>query len=206
MAYKLIYFDMQGRAETSRFIFAQAGVAYEDCRIAYNGEEWKKLKPTTPTGRLPVLEVDGKPLTGSKPINRFLAERFGLAGSNDFENAQLASIVDVMSDFSDKLAVLYREQDEERKPALKKKIEDEAIPEYFSILEKMIQKNGSEGDWSFGEKPTYADFNIYCYVECTMVLFPSVLDSYPGIAKLKDAVEALPNIANWIKERPKTHH
>ncbi len=107
MAYKLIYFDMKGRAKTSRFIFAQAGIAYEDCRIAYNGEEWKKLKPTTPTGRLPVLEVDGKPLTGSKPIDRFLAERFGLAGSNGFENAQVAGIADVISDFIEKIIVYY---------------------------------------------------------------------------------------------------
>ena len=34
----------------------------------------------------------------------------------------------------------------------------------------------------------------------------SILDAYPAVAKLKATVEALPNIAKWIKERPKTEH
>ena len=42
-SYKLYYFDGRGRAELSRFVFAQAGVEYEDVRVA--GAEWGKLKP-----------------------------------------------------------------------------------------------------------------------------------------------------------------
>ena len=41
---KLIYFDMQGRAEFSRLLLAQAGVKYEDKRISQ--AEWEKLKPS----------------------------------------------------------------------------------------------------------------------------------------------------------------
>jgi hypothetical protein len=41
---KLTYFDVRGRAEVSRLILAQAGVAYEDHRIG--GEQWAKLKPS----------------------------------------------------------------------------------------------------------------------------------------------------------------
>ena len=41
---KLIYFDMQGRAEFSRLLLAQAGVQYEDKRISQ--AEWEKLKPS----------------------------------------------------------------------------------------------------------------------------------------------------------------
>ena len=42
-SYKLYYFPGRGRAELSRFVFAQAGVQYEDERV--QGEEWGKLKP-----------------------------------------------------------------------------------------------------------------------------------------------------------------
>lgn len=43
VSYKLIYLDGKGRAEVIRFIFAQAGVKYEDVR--YNWEkEWPKHK------------------------------------------------------------------------------------------------------------------------------------------------------------------
>lgn len=41
--YKLHYFNSRGVAETIRFIFAQAGVQYEDIR--HTQEEWVKVKP-----------------------------------------------------------------------------------------------------------------------------------------------------------------
>ena len=39
---KLIYFDGQGRAEASRWIFELAGVDYDDVRIQYS--DWSTLK------------------------------------------------------------------------------------------------------------------------------------------------------------------
>ena len=97
-SYKLTYFDARGRGEGIRYIFAQAGVKYEDNRI--KREDWPKLKETTPFGQLPILEVDGKVLSGSGSICRLLAEKFGLAGLNEFENAELDSIADFINDFA----------------------------------------------------------------------------------------------------------
>ena len=203
--YKLTYFDAKGRAEIARFIFAQAEVKYEDVRLTYNGEEWAKLKPSTPTGMLPMLEVDGKPLAGSGPINRYLAEKFNLAGGNDFDNAKVAAIIDVVNDLLGKLVAFYFEKDEDRKPKLKKELEDVHFPKYWSTLEKMIQKDGADG-WSFGSSPTYADFAIYCCVDYTKIMFPDILEKYPVIGKNVASVKALPNIAKWLETRPKTQY
>ena len=38
--YKLTYFDIRGKAEIIRLIFAQAGVEYEDIRIGQ--DEWRE--------------------------------------------------------------------------------------------------------------------------------------------------------------------
>ena len=119
--YKLIYFNSRGRAEASRYIFAQAGVEYEDKRV--DKEEWLQLKPSTPNGMLPILKVDGKTLIGGGVISRFLAERFGLAGNNDLENAKIAGTTDVLNDFLLQLMAVYLEKDEDKKAELKKKLE-----------------------------------------------------------------------------------
>ena len=75
-------------------------------------------------------------------ILRFLAERFGLAGSNDIENAEIAGILDVLKDFRLKMhkVIFSDETDEGRKAEVKKKLLEE---KYWGILEGMIKKNSS---------------------------------------------------------------
>lgn len=200
--YKLIYFNLRARGEVSRLIFEQAGVKYEDKRVAK--EEWQQLKPNTPTGVLPILEVDGKQLTGSVVIERFLAGRFGLAGSNDVENAEIAGIVDLLQDFFLCMLKMHFEQDEEKKAQLKEKFGKEDIPKYWGIIEKMFEKNNSAEGWVYGNKPTHADFSIFNILEYTLPEAPTFANDFPRVAKLKAAVEALPNIAEWLKKRPVT--
>ena len=201
--YKLCYFKARGNAESARFIFAQAGVKYEDVR--YEREEWAKVKPTTPTGKLPMLEVGDVQLPGSVPIDRYLGEKFGLAGSNDLENALIASIVDVVKDFREKMGKVYSGTEEEKKAAMKKIVEEE-IPAYWGVVEKMIQKNNSDEGWSFGKSVTYVDFYITTTLDYVLPNCPDFSTKFPGVFKVKTAVEALPNIAKWIAERPKTEY
>jgi len=40
--YKLTYLNYRGRAELIRFILSQAGIDFEDCRIA--PEEWQEYR------------------------------------------------------------------------------------------------------------------------------------------------------------------
>ena len=209
--YKLIYFDAKGRAEVTRFIFAQAGVQYEDKRVVYGTtqeewKEWKELKPNTPYGELPVLEVDGKQFAGSGPIARFVAERFNLAGSNDFENADIASIIVVLDALTQKLTEALFEKDETRKADLKKALEEEHIPKNLGALEKRAAGNNSANGWIWGAKVTYAELSAYHILSYAKMVSPNVLDKYPALAKMYNSVENLPNIAKWLEERPKTEY
>ena len=191
--YKLTYFNGRGRAEVSRLIFAQAGVQYEDKRIS--GEEWGQLKSQTPFGALPLLEVDGKVLAGSVVIARFLAERYGLAGSSDVENAEIAGIADSIQDLDTEIITWMMEKDEARKAELKKKLDEELVPKHMSNLEKRVTAEG----WLYGSKVTYADLLFHAF---SSRLPDDVLPKYPGLKALIEKVEALPNIAKWLKERP----
>ncbi|CAJ0576835.1 unnamed protein product, partial [Mesorhabditis spiculigera] len=95
--YKLTYFDIRGRGEPARQLFALAHVDFEDQKI--KKENWAVLKPTTPFGTLPILEVDGKELGQSKTIYRYLGKQFDFAGADDWESAQIDQWVDQLQDY-----------------------------------------------------------------------------------------------------------
>ena len=94
---KLTYFNLMGRAETTRLILAQAGVAFEDKRI--EPADWPALKASLPMGQLPILEVDGKTIGQSMTIARFCGRRFGLAGKDELEGALADQAVDQVAGF-----------------------------------------------------------------------------------------------------------
>ncbi len=201
-AYKLYYFNMMGGPEVIRWIFVQAGVPFEDIRLSQ--EEWTVFKPQTPHGGLPVLDIDGKLLAGRGPIQRYLAEEFGLAGTNALENAEIASNYDVIEDLVHKIMLYIHEREEARKAELKKDLIEKHFVKYLGIMEKKIINNGTPEGWTYGSKVTYPDFCLTVVVDMIIKSGLSALESYPAVLKLKASVEALPKIAKWIKERPKT--
>lgn len=59
------------------------------------------LKPNcleTPFGMLPVLEIDGKVVSQSNAISRYLAKQYGLAGKDEWEALQCDVLVDTLGD------------------------------------------------------------------------------------------------------------
>lgn len=201
-SYKLYYFNMMGGPEVIRWIFVQANIPFEDIRLA--PEEWTTFKPKTPHGGLPVLEIDGKLLAGRGPIQRYVAEEYGLAGTNALENAEIASNNDVIEDLVQRIMLYVHEKDATRKEELKKELIEKHFTKYLGIMERKITENGTPGGWTYGSNVTYPDFYLTIVTDMVIKTGLSTLETYPEVLKLKASVEALPNIAKWIKERPKT--
>merc|ERR1712008_133177 len=93
---KLTYFNGKGRTEPARLILAYAGVDYEDCRIEF--EDWPKLKP----------------------IFRFLANEYGLAGKTNLERARADLIADCVGDLLASVFAIFSAP-EDKKAELQKK-------------------------------------------------------------------------------------
>jgi glutathione S-transferase len=85
---KLIYFDAPvSRGEECRLALHLAGVEFQDVRI--KREDWPALKPSTPFGGLPVLEMPGHPpLAQSNAILGFIGRQYGLHPQHSFEAAR----------------------------------------------------------------------------------------------------------------------
>ena len=199
-SYKLYYFPSRGGAEAIRLLFAHKEIKYEDIRLA--GDDWQKEKPNTPFGVMPVLEEDGKKLGGSLVILRYLAEKYGLAGSNAWDNAWLGNISDFIQDFSKELVKIYYEKDEARKEELQKRFAEEVIPKYLGKLNEMAASSG----YLCCGRLTWPDLQLYCILDYVLKTKPDILSDFPGLTSLRKNIESDANMSKWIKERPKTEY
>ncbi|XP_078589984.1 hematopoietic prostaglandin D synthase-like isoform X1 [Branchiostoma floridae x Branchiostoma japonicum] len=196
--YRLVYFNVRARAEPTRLVFAAAGVDYEDVRIQRN--EWPGLKPNTPMGQLPVLEVGGVTICQSMAIARYVAKETGLAGKTILEQAQADMLVDGLDDLRGKQAVI-RKAPEDRKEQCKKEFADFA-PDFLSKYEKLCGPQGH----LVGDSLTWADLVFYDVTSKVLAVLPGALDDLPKLSKVMGTVTANERIAKWLAKRPDTPH
>ena len=203
--YKLYYFNVRGRAEAVRYIFALAEQHYEDVRIPK--EDWPKYKETMPFGQMPVLEVtEGAhsfKLAQSAAISRYLGNKFGFVGKTVEENAILDSYADLMNDMLMGFITAHHETDPEKKKELFTKYFTEGIIEFLKYFEKALIEN--KDGVIVGDKVTWVDL-LFCTVwdfipkETKEVLFAR----FPSCKALYHKIMSLPKIAEWIEKRPVT--
>ncbi|KAL9962463.1 hypothetical protein ACROYT_G031568 [Oculina patagonica] len=205
--YKLTYFPIRGKAEYTRIAFAVAGVDFEDIRV--NPEEWMtKLKPSgfSPSGQLPVLEVDGKVLTQSKAILTYVAKEFNLAPGSNFEQAQADMLAHCISDLEDKLSAAFHVDDPERKEKALAAVTKELVPEKCRFFEKFLLANSKHG-FFIGDKLTYADIVVFTflnshYLKGSAEGIPEELKEYPTLSTWYELVRTQPKIQHWLKNPP----
>lgn len=199
--YKLTYFDARGVAEATRFIFAYTGILYEDVRISR--EEWPSLKAETPFGQLPYLEVDGKQLGQSAAFARLVAKRYGLAGKDELEQAQVDAIVDYQKDIQAAMAIWWREEDKEKQARLREKFFKEDLLQHLTNLEKQLKTNG-DGQFFTASGPTFADFSIASFFFTIQKFYPNIFDNFETLKAHVERVHNLAGIKEWVEKRPKT--
>uniref|UniRef100_A0A8D0L422 glutathione transferase n=1 Tax=Sphenodon punctatus TaxID=8508 RepID=A0A8D0L422_SPHPU len=194
--YKLTYFNLRGRAEISRYLFAYSSIEYEDYRIEQ--ADWPKIKPTIPFGKIPILEVDGVILHQSLAIGRYLARKTGLAGETPLDQALVDAIVATIDDFMS--AFPWAEKSPDKKQKVFNDLLTNTAPGLLQDLDNFL----GDKEWLVGKSVTWADF--YWEVCSTTLLYlkPGLIDDHPKLLALKNRVKALPAIATWIQQRPET--
>lgn len=89
-----------------RLFFEDAGIAFKDYRWSFderNGASEEERAKTNPVGSVPYLEMNGKVLTQSYPILRYLSRKLGqYDGKDDEERYFVDLICDRMIDWRTK--------------------------------------------------------------------------------------------------------
>ena len=211
---KLVYFNVRGLAETSRMLLAVAKQDYEDFRYPLEvvdmsshamikddfDSDKKDGKLVKSLNKVPFLEVDGETIPQSKTIERFLATRFSMMGSSDLETAKIDSICECVRDFKDMYQKVRVAKDK-----------DSAMNEWFTVtlverltlLENLL---GNEG-FSVGSSTSLSDIILYSFItnffdnrEASM----NATLATPSLRKIIDRVHSLPEMVEWLENRPKT--
>ncbi|XP_053317564.1 hematopoietic prostaglandin D synthase-like [Spea bombifrons] len=194
--YKLTYFNMKGRGELIRYIFAYMNAEYKDIRIERGN--WPAIKPSIPYGKLPVLEVDGVILHQSLAIGRYLARKAGLSGKTDLDDAHIDALLDSIDDFIAAFPRSYKVDAESKKK------QDEFLKTAAPPLLDELEKSLGDKQWFVGDSVSLVDFYWDTFSEDLECFHADFAKDYHKLQALKKRVRAIPAIAAWIKRRPIT--
>ena len=158
---KLTYFDMHaGRGEVARMALFIGDVAYEDRRIPF--QDWPSVKPETPFGAIPVLEVDGQEVTQCNGINRFVGKLTGLYPTDPLQAAFCDEAMDAIEDISNQLIPSFAIKDEEEKKAKRKELAEGPLTFYLTRIQRRLEARG--GEFFADNRLTVADLKVYLWV------------------------------------------
>jgi len=205
--YKLIYFDGRGLAEISRILLAYSGTQYEDYRFKHvvdaNGNqdrtEFVNLKPTLPFGQVPVLVIEGgEMIPQSRVIERFIARKAGLLGTNDLEATRLEAISESLRDLRDAFMKVREIEDK------KAEFISSTLPQSLAALTKYVAKSGTPG-FSIGNRLSYTDFQIYYTIWSFNEYKLTTLETYSeALQAIYRSVAENANVKSYVEQRKQT--
>jgi prostaglandin-H2 D-isomerase / glutathione transferase len=200
---KLTYFDGAfSRGEECRLALHVAGVDFEDRRLTR--PEWLDLKPETPFGSLPLLEMPGHPvLAQSNAILVLIGRLHGLHPKDNFEAARHEAIMQYVEDLRGHVAPTMRISDPEAKKAAREHLANALIPTWGANVEKQI----GDGPFFGGEVLQVVDLKLLMIVQWfesgalddipMMVLRP-----FPKLNRLYAAVTEHAGVKAWRARKP----
>jgi len=206
--YKLTYFNGRAVGEPIRFIFAAAGVKYEDHRIDIAGE-WEGVKSSCGYGQLPILYIDGVQLTQSFAIGRYLGKLFDFVPADPMMAARVDELVETLAEIRLQFRDFIMEHlmgDKTKAAELKKNLVENACPKYYATFVDIIGRTGTSGPFATGAKPTWVDFFVASWLEVweELVVGPEFIKKYPKLEALRKAVFSIPSVAEYVAKRPVT--
>ncbi len=135
---------------------------------------------------------------------RYLARKFDLYGSDEIEMAQCDMYAECLADFTYKLVEWMWCPVKETKNTLKQTLLNELLPKTMNAFEKKL--NESTSGFLIGSKLSYIDIMLFRLCEGANDNFlnaqPLIFDNYPHVKALYARIGSLPNIAEYIANRP----
>ena len=221
---RLIYFDARGAAEICRILLKIGKVDFEDVRFPIkfkaNGtleaDEYNEAKArgdfVSNLNRVPILEIDSLQIGQSKAIERYIAKKCDLMGSNDEECAVIDCIAEHVRDIKDRFVKVISEAGKMRSPernaAMKKWLSDGEYAQWLSRLEASLPLHPHHSkDYVIGNRLSYADVSIWHLISEFYEdkdLSKATSKQFKRVSRIAQVVADHPEVKRWLAERPQT--
>ncbi|KAJ9452082.1 Glutathione S-transferase 1 [Diplonema papillatum] len=164
---KVTYFAFPGRAEPIRLALGVGGIDFEDCVLG--PEAWEEMKPKVSPLQLPLLNVDGKTVSQSIAINRYVCKLAKVDGNplypqDPFEALLVDELVDKVSDGLDPLVPTWDIEDAKEREAKRAElmVKGGPIEKWAAHIDGELAKSTS--GFALLDQLTMADLYIFTYV------------------------------------------
>ncbi len=171
---KLSYFDFNGgRGEVARLAMSLGGVAFEDHRIPVS--DWPSVRDETPFRAVPVLEVDGRVITQSNAINRYVGKLAGLYPDDNLEAARCDEVMDAVEDVVTRVVATFGIETAAEMKAARVALVEGPISLYLVRLQDILRARGRR--YFADDRLTIADLKVYVWIRS---LRAGILDHVPA--------------------------
>jgi glutathione S-transferase len=202
---KLTYFDFAGsRGEECRLALYLAGVDFEDNRI--KGPTWPELKPQTPWGSLPTLEIAGKgTLAQSNAILTFIGRGHDLHPRDNWTAARHEELLCAVEDMRATVGPTLRISDPEEKKRAREDLAANFLPRWGANIEKALTSLNA-GPFVAGDAIHVVDIKLYIaarwFSSGTVDHVPStIFADFPRLVGVERAVATHPKVVEWYARK-----
>lgn len=201
---RLDYFDFDGgRGEAARIALSIGGIEFDDHRIP--PAEWKSARNETPLRAVPVLHVDGIPITQSNAINRFVGRLAGLYPDDPVLALRCDEAMDAVEDVVVKVVPTIFMKDEAEKQAAREALIDGEVKDYLEYFQTLLER--SDGGYIVDDQFTVADLKVFLWTRNlssgTLDYVPSdIVDRIaPKVAEHRDRIAGEPGVKAYYAGR-----
>ena len=187
---RLTYFRGRGRAETTRWMLAATGTDFVNAPIDTPAQLADlRASGKLPFDQMPLLEIDGRCLSQSSAMIRFLARKHGLYGTDDTEAMWCDVVAGVVADFAETgIQAAFKPSGDIAIADLEAR-----FAKFGPRFEARIQQQGS--GFCAAQTMTFADIVLAEALSSYLEWCPNIMDETPGLSALYQTVTSQEGIA-----------
>ncbi|KAF9365308.1 Glutathione S-transferase S1 [Mortierella sp. NVP85] len=199
--YDVLYFEISCIAATARYILEYGGAKWTN-RFP---KDWENEEYDTPFGVMPLLTVktnEGEAiLAESIVIDLFLAKKFGLLGSNEYEEQTIKAFYSSIHYLRERCLMKMTWTFPDKRKEAFETWTTRNFPHWIELHEQHLKRNGGNGHF-FGDKISLADIHFVSIIDhfAELPRGNEIVDLFrasPLLWKVRETVLQHPAIAAW---------